>query len=151
MSLKKLSLAALAATVLVAPLAQAETDELVPALYFKMPFSSEARDLFEAPSMGFAMQYGSSSRTEGFKLRSDVPAFFDMSFKESQMETFSFNGVNALEKTMRMNADGTTGTASNINWGLVAGGVVVGAVVINELDDDDDSDTGGPGGSGTSY
>lgn len=141
---KKLSFIALAVTALSTPIAYADTDELVPALYFKIPFSAEARNLFEAPSLGFAMQYGSSNRTTGFQMRSDIPAFFDMSFKQSQLETFSFNGVNSLAKTMRMNADGSTETTTNINWGFVAGGVLVGAMVINELDDDDDTNTPPP-------
>ena len=123
---------------------QADTNELIPALYIEVPFSAEARNMFDTPGLGLAMKHGTRTDSEEVSMRSDVPAFFDMAFKEGQLDTFSFNSVNALEKSMRMNAAGAVTTTSSINWGLVAIGAAAGALVVEALDDDKEEEEPGP-------
>lgn len=144
MIIKKIAVTSLIAASLSIPAVQADTDELIPALYIEVPFSAEARNMFDTPSLGLAMKHGTKPDSEDVSMRTDIPAFFDMSFKEGQLDTFSFNGVNALEKSMRMNADGAVTTTSSINWGLVAIGTVAGALVVEAFDEDKEEEEPAP-------
>jgi hypothetical protein len=120
-------------------LAQEPASEQALMAYYSLPFGGSSRKQ-ETPLFGFRMDTLEDSDSGiTFASFTGKPAMMDFAMTEDGPEALSFNGVNALEKTIVYNADaGTTTTTTSINWGLVAVGVVSAVAVAEWVDDDDD-------------
>lgn len=136
--MQKLLYALLAAGTLVAPTAQAIEPASEPAmmLYYSVPFGGARRH--EAPPVfGFRMQMTSTQSDQLFELGNSAErnAMMDVRYTNQGMQGFYVNGINTLvEKNVINAATGEAETATGIDWGLVAIGVI-GVVALTQNKD----------------
>ena len=129
-----------------APSLAADTaNEPLAMLYLHQDFGGSARSGKSAPSYGFAVSRSGVNTENGYSasnplafLQGGRPAFVDMRFNDTGIQGLYVNGLNSLERKMVYNAaEGTAGTEVQINWGAVITGVIVGAVVVDVINDDE--------------
>ena len=136
---------AIAACLLAIPVLQADeiTTEAVPVMYFNMPFGGQGV-ANKDPVFGFKVVQTKFSQNGGFNLFSNKrPALMDLRMQGGEVDAFSFNGINALEKTQVVYADGTRVTSLGVNMQNVFVGLLLGGMVLCGMDvicDDKDSD-----------
>lgn len=138
---------AAACSLMAAPgLATDTTSEPTAMLYWQKDFGGSPRAGKEIPSYGFAVtrtagntQNAHSAGNPFSFLQGGRPAYLDMRFSNDGLQRLYVNGLNSLERvTVYNNAEGTTGTATQIHWGWVAAGVILGGVVLHDITKDDD-------------
>ena len=114
--------------------------EVMPMAYVQVPFGAESRKE-KTPTFGFGIARGERDRSTGVVsfLNTRSAPYVDFKYQGDEIKAIEFHGINALNKRVVFNADGTATTATGINWSIVVPAVVLGAVVINEANDDDDS------------
>jgi len=119
------------------------SDHMLSFAYLNVPLGATTRTQSE-PTYGFAV---SSGNKHNDLFSSKRPRLFDMSFKNNQLEDMQVHGLSALEKHITHNADGTTSTTMGINTGLLAGGIVAGAIAAcagELICDDNDNNNAAP-------
>jgi len=111
--------------------------EVVPALYFKIPFGRTADNSF-TPRMGFQVTKVEYDRSRGMELfSSSDPSLFDISFTEGRLDQVSFSGVDIIKTKIVHNADGTSSTMMESYTFQVVGAVLVGGLLIYAIADAD--------------
>ncbi len=112
----------------VIPQIGAAEGEMVPFGYLKMPFggSSVAK---QETTYGFSLAQTNSSSSGVNLFDNSRPPLLNLQFKEDELDAVKLNGLNVLEKQVRYNADGTTTTTNNINWGYVGYGALTLGVI----------------------
>lgn len=127
----------------VGPVAAFEGSEGVFArVYLTVPFGGE-KTARSVPSFGFsvgptlAFPEDPSSPAES----DNTVSFADIRFTPEGLSALSFGGIDALEKDLRLHANGEEETVRRINWGyvlvgLAGAGLVVGAVIVGSDGDD---------------
>ncbi|MEJ1381609.1 MAG: hypothetical protein RPT95_11720 [Candidatus Sedimenticola sp. (ex Thyasira tokunagai)] len=147
--MKRLLAGLTASVLLAAPALQAqELTETLPTVYFNIPFGSTQKAA--EPVYGLRLTQASIDTQGGLNLfQTDRPALMDFQMKDGEVNAFTVNGLNALNKQTVVYADGSTGTGFDINWYYVGAGVlgVWALCEANEWDacHDDDSAAGGGG------
>ena len=112
--------------------------EVVPALYFKIPFGSTADNSF-TPRMGFQVTKVEYDRSRGMELfSSSDPSLFDISFKRGSLNQVSFNGVDIIKTKIVHNVDGTSSTIMESETFQVVAAVLVGGLLIYAIADSDE-------------
>lgn len=126
-------------------LASDPSSEPMAMFYWNKALGGSARSAQNVPAYGFAVSQ-SAVNTENTHsvgnplafLQGGRPAYVDMRFNDSGLQSLYVNGLNSLErKTVYNAAEGGAGTEVQINWGAVITGVIVGAVVLDVINDDD--------------
>ncbi len=125
--MKKFAYAPLAMMMAVAP--QSHSGEVVPFGYLNMPFGPGATQ--EAPAYGFSLAQTETSNSAPVANLLDTkrPPLLDLRFKGDELDALELNGVNALNKSITYNADGTTSTEFGLDWqAIVIGGIAAGII-----------------------
>ncbi len=131
----------MAGLTLVAPVLHAEdiTTETLPMAYFYRPLGATGKAAL--PVFGLQLTRASVSRQGGVNLFSNErPAILDFQIKNGEVNAFTVNGLNTLDKQTVVYADGSTGTETSINWNVVVPAVLVGGFIVYKATDDDDGD-----------
>ena len=115
----------------VAPNLQAQdlNSSPVPVAYINVPFGGNTES---TPSYGLQLARVQEDRSGVVNLFQSIP-YADLKFNSSELEAFSLNGINTLQKVTRYNANGTAQTSTEVNWWLVGGGILVGGYMLYKI------------------
>ena len=106
--------------------------EAVPMAYLSMPMGkhhSEDNRL----QYGFGLAVAEYGRDEGVNfMQTGRSRLLDFSFTGDELTALEVNGINTLERKLVHHADGTTSTATWVNYSILVPAVTIGAIVINE-------------------
>jgi len=135
-----------AALILSAPAVQAQDLETktIPMAYFSVPFGDIQQE--SVPVFGFKVSQTSTDIHSGINLfQNQRPALLDYQMKNGETHAFTINGLNALEKTNVVYADGTSRIESTLNWKVILpaaffGGIFLFKVTEGEGGGSDDSE-----------
>ena len=116
--------------------AQDQETKTIPMAYFSMPFGASQKA--SEPVFGFRVSQASEDPQGGLNLlQNQRPALLDYQMKNGEPHAFTVNGFNALKKTQVVYANGTTETATTINWKILVPAVLAGGFILYKITDGD--------------
>lgn len=132
---KNIALAGLLATGLVTSAQAVDLEtEVVPMTYFKHSFGGTSRSQSFST---YGLQVHKASPLQAPLFDAVRAPAFDLRFREGQLDAMSFAGVNTVRKQLVHHADGSSSTATSIDWGLVVPAAVAAGIILHGVTKDD--------------
>ena len=111
--------------------------EMVPMAYMSMPLGKQDTRK-NALQFGIGLANAQYSQHTGYNfMNTGKTRLMDLSFSGGEFADLKINGIKAMERSVVLNADGTTTTGAAINYNVIIPAVFVGTIIYVESEDDD--------------